>query len=89
MDAAEHHQKELEQREWEETRHKMLTPLYCDKIAQSIKRALNAHDPDGVLAGCGSVKLDVAKDGTMASTKKTLYAIDMVGRTYKITVEAI
>lgn len=83
-----HHQQQLEQQQWEEAR-KAMTPVYCDKIASTIRNALNTFDHDGIIVGCGSVKFDLNADGSFASTKKTLFAIDSVGRHYKITVEEV
>ncbi len=81
------HQQQLEEQEQLETYHVKLA--YCDKIADSIKKALNAYDADGIIVGCGSVKLDLDEDGCLRSTKKTLFAIDLNGKQYKITVEEL
>ena len=86
MTAAEFHQQQLEQQQWESARSKM-TPVYCDKIASVIKHSLNAFDHDNVIVGCGPVKFDLDDYGSLATTKKTLFCVDNVGRTYKITVE--
>jgi hypothetical protein len=84
-----HHQQQLEQQQWEEARRNM-TPVYCDKIANTIRIALNTYDHDGIIIGCGSVKLDLHPEGGyLVSTKKTMFAIDSVGRHYKITVEEV
>ena len=65
------------------------TPVYCDKIAEMIKSMLNEYDPDNLIVGCGPVKFDLNDDGTLASTKKTLFVIDYLRRHYKITVEVL
>jgi hypothetical protein len=83
-----HHQQQLEQQEQEER--KKLAPVYCDKIANTIRNALNTFDHDGIIIGCGSVKMDLhPEEGYLVSTKKTMFAIDSVGRHYKITVEEV
>ena len=82
-----HHQQQLEQQESEA---RNFFPGYCDRFAHAIKTALNSHDPEGIIAGCGPVKMDLHPiDGYLVSTKKTMYAVDMNGRHYKITVEEI
>jgi len=79
-----HHQQQLEQQEQEQ----QLSLVYTDKFAAAIKDALNRHDPDGIIAGCGSVRLDLHPvGGYLVSHKKVLFAADMFGRKYKITVE--
>ena len=88
MNADEFHQQQLEQQQWESFQQK-LAPVYCDKIADMIRSALNKYDSDWLIAGCGSIKFDLNADGSLASTKKTLFAIDRVGRQYKITVEEV
>jgi hypothetical protein len=88
MTAAEFHQQQLEQQEREETMKMVLTPTYCDLIASTIKTALNKA-PDDRIVGCGPVKFDLDEYGSFASTKKTMFVIDRVGRHYKVTVEEV
>lgn len=88
-----HHQQQLEQQQIEEQLADLVhqarsAMVYCAKFAAAIKDALNRHDPDGIIAGCGKVHWDLDPEGGyLVSTKKTLYAADMFGRRYKITVE--
>lgn len=88
-----HHQQQLEQQQIEEQINDLVLQaksamVYCDKFAAAIKDALNRYDPDGIIAGCGRVHWDLDKDnGYLVSTKKTMFAADMFGRRYKITVE--
>lgn len=88
-----HHQQQLEQQQIEEQIQDLVTQaksamVYCDKFAAAIKDALNRYDPDGIIAGCGRVHWDLdPANGYLVSTKKVLFAADMFGRRYKITVE--
>ena len=87
-----HHQQQLEQQQQiDELVHQAKSAMsYCDKFAQVIKDAINAPDPDGIIAGCGKIQWDLdPTDGYLVSTKKTIYAADMFGRHYKITVEEV
>jgi hypothetical protein len=78
------HQQQLDQMYLSTT-----TPVYTDKIADTIKNALNGPDPDKLIVGCGSIKFDLNPDGSFASTTKTLFATDYLRRIYKITVEVL
>lgn len=93
IQAALHHQQQLEQQEQEELApwdQPNIRPAYCDKIAASIKDALNAIDPDGIIMGCGKIRFDLhPEDGYLISTKKRLTAVDKNGKLYQITVEEI
>ena len=51
IQAALHHQQQLEQQEQDPWDVREVKPAYCDKIAASIKEALNASDPDGIIMG--------------------------------------
>lgn len=90
-----HHQQQLEQQEIEEQINELVhqaksAMVYCDKFAAAIKDALNRPDPDGIIAGCGPMKYDLDPvDGYLVSHKKVLFAADMFGRHYKITVEEV
>ena len=92
IQAALHHQQQLEQQEQELAPWDLpnVRPAYCDKIAASIKEALNASDPDGIIMGCGKVRLDLhPEDGYLISTKKTLTVVDKNGKLYEVTVKEI
>jgi aspartate/glutamate racemase len=82
-----HHQQQLEQQELEEQlKVYHIKPNYCDKIAKTIKDAM-AFDPDNIIKGCTSIKLDLDEDGAFLSTKKTMWIVDRNGKQYKISVE--
>jgi hypothetical protein len=84
--AALHHQQQLEQQEQEQ----VYKPAYCDKIAITIKEALNASDSDGIIMGCGKVRFDLhPEDGYLVSTKKKLTVVDKNGKLYQVTVEEL
>jgi hypothetical protein len=86
IQAALHHQQQLEQQEQEET----FKPAYCDKIAAMINHALNTSDPDGIIMGCGKVRFDLhPEDGYLISTKKKLTVVDKNGKLYQVTVEEL
>ena len=86
IQAALHHQQQLEQQEQEET----YKPAYCDKIAAMINHALNTSDPDGIIMGCGKVRFDLhPEDGYLISTKKKLTVVDKNGKLYQVTVEEL
>lgn len=92
IQAALHHQQQLEQQEQELDPWDLpnVRPAYCDKIAASIKDALNATDPDGIIMGCGKVRFDLhPEDGYLISTKKTLTVVDKNGKLYEVTVKEI
>ena len=79
-----YYQTQLEQQESEEGL------AYCDKIAATIKQALNSFDPDGIIAGCGPVKLDLHPEyGYLISSAKTMFCADMGGKLYRIRVEEV
>ena len=78
-----HYQQQLEHQQW-------LSQLcYCDYIANRIKETMNKPDPEKIIYGAGSVKLDLNTEGQFVSTKKHLFVIDRNRRTYKITVEEV
>ena len=92
IQAALHHQQQLEQQEQELAPWDLpnVRPAYCDKIAASIKEALNASDPDGIIMGCGKVRFDLhPEDGYLVSTKKTLTVVDKNGKLYEVIVKEI
>lgn len=89
IQAALHHQQQLEQQEQEECKVYRLHLAYCDYIADRIKQAMNGHDPEGIIVGAGSIKWDFGLKGELLSTKKHLFVIDKNRKTYKVTVEEI
>lgn len=92
IQAALHHQQQLEQQEQELAPWDLpdVRPAYCDKIAASIKEALNATDPDGIIMGCGKVRFDLhPEEGYLVSTKKTLTVVDKNGKLYEVIVKEI
>ena len=66
----------------------MLKLAYCDKIADTIKKALVKHDPDGIITFSGPVKSDLHPEkGYFVSPKKMITVYDMSGKAYVVTVE--
>ena len=62
---------------------------YCDYIAYTIAGNLKACDTDKLLASVGKPRLDLAPEGYLQSTKKTIEVTDRNGRRYRITVEEV
>ena len=61
---------------------------YCDKIADSIRKALIKSDPDGIIGPVGPIKMDLhPTGGYFVSPKKTMMVWDMNGKAYSVTVE--
>ena len=61
---------------------------YCDKIADSIRKAMIRSDPDGIIGPVGPIKMDLHPvGGYFVSTKKTMMVWDMNGKAYSVTVE--
>jgi len=87
IQAALHHQQQLEQQEQEVA--KVFHLSYCDYIAKRIQDAMDGPDPRNIIIGAGSIKWDLGKNGEFVSTKKHLAVIDKNRKAYKITVEEI
>ena len=65
---------------------------YCDYIAHTVlKPALetDAKDDGGTLSGVGRINMDLAKEGWMQTTKRTIEVTDVNGREYRVTIEDI
>jgi hypothetical protein len=61
---------------------------YCDKIADTIRKALLGYDPDQIIGLVEGTKMDLHPTlGYMMSTKKFINVSDMNGKWYKVTVE--
>jgi hypothetical protein len=61
---------------------------YCDKIADTIRRALLKHDADQILGPVGKTEWDLhPTEGYLVSTKKSMVMYDTNGKAYRITVE--
>jgi hypothetical protein len=61
---------------------------YCDKIADSIRKAMIKRDPDGIIGPVGPLRMDLHPvGGYLQSTKKTMLCWDMNGKAYSITIE--
>jgi len=58
---------------------------YCDMIAYAIKEMLNQHE----FFTPNKVEYDLAEEGYLVSTTKTLTLADANGKMYKVTVEEI
>ena len=62
--------------------------VYCDFIADQIKRYLLQGDWQHILVSVGPVKMDLhPTEGWFVSTKKTIEVTDRNGRKYRVTVE--
>ena len=62
--------------------------VYCDKIADVVRKALLKYDPDGIVGLVGQIKMDLhPTEGYFVSTKKTMKVTDRNGKLYLITVE--
>lgn len=64
---------------------------YCDYIAHAIVQpALNADtDKDGMIQSVSYVKMDLAEEGYMQSTKRTINVTDINGKEYIVTIEEV
>jgi hypothetical protein len=63
---------------------------YCDKIADTIRKSLLKHDPDGIIGLVDRIRWDLHPEGGyLVSTKKTIELCDMNEKRYRITVEEI
>jgi len=66
---------------------------YCDKIADTIQKALKVAvslDKDEIIADVSGVQLDLhPTEGWFVSTKKTVNVYDMNGKKYRIVVEEV
>lgn len=65
---------------------------YCDYIAHTVLNpALEADAKDncGTLSGVGRINMDLAKEGWMQTTTRTIEITDVNGREYRVTIEDI
>ena len=63
---------------------------YCDKIADTVRKSLLKHDPQGIIGLIGPIEMDLhPTQGYFQSTKKTIEMTDMNSKKYKITVEEV
>ena len=61
---------------------------YCDKIADTVRKSLLKHDPQGIIGLIGPIEMDLhPTQGYFQSTKKTIEMTDMNSKKYKITIE--
>ena len=66
----------------------MLKLAYCDKIADSIRKALIKNDPDGIIGPVGPIQMDLhPTEGYFISPKKMMTVHDMNGKAYVVTIE--
>ena len=66
----------------------MFKLAYCDKIADTIKKALKQPDPDGIIAEVGKINWDLDPvGGYLVSTKKMITVYDRNGKAYSVTIE--
>ena len=62
--------------------------VYCDKIADVIRKALLQYDPDNIIGLIGPIEWDLhPTKGHFVSPKKTIEMTDMNGKEYVITIE--
>jgi len=65
---------------------------YCDYIAHTVvKPALDVDVKDNgcTLSAVSKIHMDLAKEGWMQTTKRSIKVTDVYGREYKITIEDI
>jgi hypothetical protein len=63
---------------------------YCDKIADTIRKALVKYDADNIIGLVGNIKMDLdPSEGFYVSSKKTIDVSDMNGKMYRVTVEEL
>jgi len=66
---------------------------YCDYLAHTIIRpALLIHgefQDESLVESVGYVKMDLAKEGYMQSTKRTINVTDINGKEYIVTIEEV
>jgi hypothetical protein len=66
----------------------MFKLAYCDKIADSIRKALIKSDPDGIIGPVGPIEWDLHPEGGyLVTTKKMMKVWDSNGKAYVVTVE--
>jgi hypothetical protein len=66
----------------------MFKLAYCDKIADSIRKALIKSDPDGIIGPVGPIQMDLhPTEGYFISPKKMMTVHDMNGKAYVVTIE--
>jgi len=66
----------------------MLKLAYCDKIADSIQKALKQTDPDGIIKEVSKIEWDLhPTEGYFISPKKMMTVHDMNGKAYVVTIE--
>ena len=65
----------------------MFKLAYCDKIADTIKKALASRDPDGIIAEAGRIQWDLDEDGAFRSTSKSITVYDRNGKAYIVSVQ--
>ena len=53
----------------------MLKLAYCDKIADTIKKALLAHDEDGIITFSGPIKSDLDPEGGWFVSPKKMITV--------------
>jgi hypothetical protein len=72
-----------------EVKEKQPSLAYCDYIAHLIQMNLKNEDTKdkNMLSSVGRVNFDLAEEGFLASTKKTIFIEDRNDKKYRITVE--
>lgn len=64
-----------------------MTLAYCDYIAHLIAGHIRHFDTQGILWQVDRPRMDLAEDGSLASTCKTVEIVDLNGKKYRVTVE--
>ena len=66
----------------------MFKLAYCDKIADTIQKALKQPDPDGIIADVSKINWDLDPvGGYLVSTKKLITVYDRNGKAYSVIIE--
>jgi hypothetical protein len=66
----------------------MLKLAYCDKIADTIQKALKQPDSDRIIADVGKIEWDLhPTEGYFLSPKKSMIVYDRNGKAYSVVIE--
>lgn len=67
----------------------MFKLAYCDKIADTVRRALQQPDPDGIIAadGVGRIQWDLDEQGAFRSPAKSITVYDRNGKAYIVSIQ--
>lgn len=65
----------------------MFKLAYCDKIADTIQKALKQTDPDRIIAEVGKISWDLDEGGAFRSTAKSITVYDRNGKAYIVSIQ--